>query len=193
MKNLVKLLLLLTLGAVICLPGMAMADFTLSSGAGTYWNIPQPGPQTPYYGDVPAGFTITAFDTYFVAPTTFTGNGTIGYGGSFITDGWGGTVVSGTESRATGPETTQLQWNYSFVGTVSYPMIFDINYFDGTTFVGHEHYSVGGNGGPYAGGFDMIQYIPAPLPPSVLLLGTGLLGLIGLRRKSRRGNRHDFR
>jgi hypothetical protein len=34
---------------------------------------------------------------------------------------------------------------------------------------------------------DQVQLNPVPLPPSALLLGTGLLGLLGLKRKTRRG------
>jgi hypothetical protein len=58
--------------------------------------------------------------------------------------------------------------------------------FNGTTFVGGAlvSFSTGGV-------WSATELTHAPLPPTVLLLGTGLLGLIGLRRKSRRNRKDD--
>ena len=186
-RNLLKIVMVLALAAVVCLPGMAMADFTLSS-AGTYWAAPKAGDPSlaPYAGGVPAGFSFTAFDTFFTDTTTFTGNGTIGYGGTFnATDGWTGTVVGAHESHASGNLATNgFKWDYIFAGSApTFPLVFDINYFNEGTFVGHEHYSI--NGRAYAGGFDLNQSNAVPIPPSALLLGSGLLGLVGIgwRRK----------
>ena len=89
-------LAVLALGAVICLPGIAMADITLSNtstGLSTYWS--QPGV-----------ITFDQFNTYFTDSAQFSStlvNGsaaTIGYGGSFAGDGWTGSYVSAIASTA---------------------------------------------------------------------------------------------
>ena len=183
MKKLFLVMLCLSMLAIM--PGMAAADYTLSS-AGTYWASPKPGDPSlaPYTGGVPTGFAFTSFDTYFSDTATFKGTGTIGYGGSFnLTDGWSGVILSDTKSRAMGGLTSTLKWDYSFAGTLKWPLVFDINYFNGSDFVGHEHYSISGQ--TYTGGFDKNQVVP--LPPSILLLGSGLLGLVGLgwRKKAK--------
>jgi hypothetical protein len=185
MKKLVRVFTLLVLAAGICLPGIAMADYTLSS-TGTYW------------ADPGNGVVFDRFDTYFTDTSTFSaaninGNAaTIGYLGSFVSDGWKGTRISDTVSRATGPATTTLIWDYNFSGSFpGFPQRFDVNYFKDSKFVGHEGYAITAYQ-KYQGGFDMVQYgsdmmqssvAQTPIPAAGWLLGTGLIGLIGVRRR----------
>lgn len=186
MKTLVKLLMLLTLGAVICLPGMASADYTFSSITGYFWE------------QSISGLAFDRIDTTITGPNLFSkvedaahNAATIDHGNNvFINAGWKGLYVSDTQSTAFGPAVVKLQWDWNFTGNVpdkALPMTLRIDYYSNNVLEGYELYTMG-SGGSYSG-----DYHPAPLPPTVLLLGTALLGLIGLRRKFRHGNRHDFR
>jgi hypothetical protein len=162
-----------------------MADYTLSS-IGTYWSDPD------------GSISFNRFDTYLSGSGTFSSTdkagsvATIGYTGSFGGDGWRGTKISNTISQATGPDVTTLKWDYNFTGSFAgFPLRFDINYFKDGKFVGHEGYTITAYQ-TYQGGFDMTQYgmnmiqssvAQTPIPAAGWLLGTGLLGLIGVRRK----------
>ena len=182
MKKFRKVIMLLAVAAVICLPGMAMADYTLQAGTNFYWS--QPG-----------SITFDQFDTYFSNGTTFSSAvidgdvATIGWGGSFNgTDGWVGTKISDTLSRATGNDTSVLNWNYNFNGALpaSYPLTFDINYYLDGRFVGHEGYQITAwNTYTPPNGFNQVEYNSnaVPEPATMLLLGFGLVGLAGARRK----------
>jgi hypothetical protein len=176
MRIFARTFVMLALIAGVCLPGTAKADFTLSS-IGTYWSDP---------GGM---ISFNRFDTYLSGPATFSstvgagGAATIGYEGSFGSDGWSGVRISNILSRATGPAVTTLEWDYNFAGSFAgFPERFDINYFKDGKFVGHERYTIIAYQ-TYQGGFDMTQFTHAPIPPAGWLLGTGLIGLLGVRRK----------
>jgi hypothetical protein len=188
-----RMLVVVALALAICLPGMALADTTLSAALGYGWEMPKSGDPSlaPYAGGVPSPFTITSFEVYFSDTVTFSstvdssGNAAIiAYGGtSFVDNNWTGNYVSGNYATASGDAISSgLKWDFNFLSTPIRPITFDINYFNAGTFVGHEHYTFP-IGGTYAGGFDMTR---VPLPPSVLLMGTGLLGLVGLAWRRRK-------
>jgi hypothetical protein len=179
MKRFLIAFVLLTPMFLSALPGAARAEFTLSGSTGLYWS--QPG--------VALVSQFDRFDTYFSDSAVFSGSdvggsaATIGYGGSFSgADGWKGIKISDTVSQALGPAVTNLNWDYYFSGSFAYPQKFDINYFRNNIFVGHESYTITGYQA-YRGGFDMVQYTHAPIPAAGWLLGTGLVGLIGIRRR----------
>jgi hypothetical protein len=187
MKLFARVAMLFGLLAVICLPGIAMADFTLSS-IGTYWSDPG------------GSILFDRFETYYSGAATFSGAAvndsaaTIGYRGSFSSAGWTGEKISDTVSRAFGPAVTTLNWDYNFSGGfASLPQRFDINYFKGDTFIGHEGYSITAYQ-TYQGGFDKTLYAPValmaaaapvPIPAAGWLLGAGLICLVGVRRRVR--------
>jgi len=173
MKSKGFILVAVLLAGLVCMPGTASADFTLSS-VGTYWS--QPGT-----------ISFDRFDTYFTDTATFSnavvlGNvATIDYNGTFNAAGWTGTKISGTVSQATGPAIVNMAWDYNFSGTFAgFPIRFDINYFKNGSFLGHEGYTIVNQ--TYTGGFDQIPYAPVPIPPTVWMLGAGLMGM-GLFRK----------
>ena len=138
--------------------------YRLEDMIGFVWLAP-PGDASllPYTSGVPAGFKFDAFDTYFTGPANFAGAGTI----DFSVGGWSATAV-GKISKSSGPKKDSMRWSYLFAGVkpdpFPYPVTFDINYFDGGIFVGHEHfvftalntYDTTGT----VSGFDMTQYTP---------------------------------
>jgi hypothetical protein len=179
-------------------PGQNGQNFTLSSGMGFYWTSPNPAA----FGY--SHITFNNFNTYIsVGNEIFSiipvgGNvATIAYGDFKHWTGYMGDNTATSIAKGGDPISTlnnSLAWNYylySSSGVVTYPITFDINYFyyDGSSniFRGHEHYEITGYSeyNITTGKYDTTQYFPTPLPPSVLLLGSGLLslGFLGWRRK----------
>jgi hypothetical protein len=153
---------------LICQPGVASADFLLSS-LGFNWtnNPPEPGP-------------IDRIDTYILAGNiTFSAALVGGNAGTVnLTNGsFTGSVINNNLSRATSatPFTGTMNWDYNFAGTYSgAPFTLGINYYIGGVFKISETYTYNGSGvwtGAPSGS-------PVPIPGSLLLLGTGLVGLV---------------
>jgi hypothetical protein len=181
-RRLVKLLMFWTLGLLICLPGVAAADYPFSTLTGYFWQ------------QSINGLPFDRIETTITGPNVFSaavdanGNAaTIDHGNNvFIAAGWQGSYVSDTQSIATGPAVVNLQWDWNFAGSIpdpALPMTLKIDYYYDGVLEGYELYTMG-SGGSYSG-----DYRYAPLPPTLLLLGTGLLGLLGLRHKSGRAQK----
>jgi len=191
LKTLVKLFILLSLGAVICLPGMASADYIQN------WT------ENGLYGTPATYQTWDTAEAFLLSPGTWIGTGlTINSG-----TGWTATLINPTYALATGnPFISRTQGNFFFTTSatdLTGPFSFDWvlssggTITKGGTIVGVQRsIYTPGVGWSYA---DVTANPPlenrshAPLPPTALLLGTGLLGLLGLRRKSKRGHKNDSR
>ena len=187
MKVLIKLLILLTLGAVICLPGMAVADWT-SVDQGWYDNYP--------LANAPA-VNLDRIDFYITDGTAFGSGGVVEYGSPGFS-GWTITNLSATHIVATNASApTSGTWMYQLADpgpAANWTLIWN-GFYQGNFVLGETDNVINGacDFGPSGNGvyFSDTPYTPVPLPPTLLLLGTGLLGLIGLRRKPRRGNSDD--
>jgi hypothetical protein len=176
MKTLVKLLMLLTLGAVICLPGMALADTTFQQfttdfkpNAFYLW-MDQTNPVFSGVTGLPAGWDLFIDESgkEYIS-TNNTNNSNITF-----TQSWTSTGAMPTFSFQWAEVSWDANWGkYTLLGsgTLSHT----------TGWVVSSNFTHG----------QEIQS-PVPLPPTVLLLATGLLGLIGLRRQFKSGNKDDF-
>jgi len=150
-RTLIKSLMLLALGAVISLPGMAAADYPFSSITG-------------YFGEQSiSGLAFDRIDTTSQGPNLFsavvdgTGNAaTIDHGNNvFITASWKGLYVSDTKSTAFGPAVVKLQWDWNFMGNVpnpALPMTLGIDHYSNNVLEGYELYTMG-SGGSYSGDY----------------------------------------
>jgi len=167
----------------------AAADWSFRFGDNGYW----PATNTTY--------NFTRVDFFITTPNSsvWTPQGV----NNFSASGWSSTVVNPTYATASGPPATgAVFWTLNFTGSPPATFNFDYLVYTGNTVV--SAYSMVLNNGTWnsnqntgsGGGWSTIvvpdmQTIPSnydttpiPLPGTILLLGTGLLGVILFRRKT---------
>ena len=192
MKTVIESLIVLALAANICMPGVASAYLT----GGTWMETGAETGYTPF----------TKIEVFADASITLTD--VVRYG--LNAPGWTNSLVNHRYAAAEGPPPGSLRftWQCPHPG-VQYREI-EYLVWNGTTLNSQQHLIFNQNGwyvppgtrswGYYQGDGVQDFYdkpLPssshAPLPPTMLLLGTGLLGLIGLRWKCRRDHKQGLR
>jgi hypothetical protein len=187
-QNLPKFMAMLSLAAFVCLPGMADADYIQG------WS------ENGRYGTPATQQIWDKAEAFLVSGGTWTAPGL-----TIIEPDWAATLINPTYARATGPAfDSSVQGGFAFTTyatdrTSTDPFVFDWILSYGDTIVGFDRLTWT----PAAGGgwtFSESE-IPAaqfaeqsarenraavPIPPTMLLMGSGLVGLILLRRKNRR-------
>ena len=175
MKTLVKLLILLTLGAVICLPGMAYADYVQSwTENGIYQGVTQ---------------TWDKEEIFLKTPGNWTGTGLSGFSAA----GWSPLLqlINPQYALATGPlynPTVSGNFTYTTSSTdLTNTYIWDMFLWNGATLVGVQRSTWTSAAGwvytDLTANPPFENRSPVPLPPTPLLLGSGLVGLALLRRR----------
>ena len=182
-KNLPKFMVMLALAAVVCLPAMASADYVQS------WY------ENGLYGNPASYQTWDTAEAFLLSPGTWIGTGlTINSG-----TGWTMTLINPRYALAT--TATAYVSNaseYFYFATratdLTGPFSFDwVLSSGGTIAEGGKIVGVFNLTGTPSGGWTPTEYAPtappqenrahAPIPPSVMLLGSGLVGLVLLRRR----------
>lgn len=181
-KNFLKFTVMLVLASVICLPGMAAAYLT----GGTWIET---GAETGY-----APFT--KIEVFADADTTLTD--VVLYGLSAT--GWTNTLVNSRYSVAEGPPPGYVLFTWQFPDPGN--QIREIEYlvWYGNTLISQQHLAFNQSGWYVPSGTGQWGYYPGdgvhdisgdplpsksstPIPPTLLLLGSGLVGLGLLRRR----------
>ena len=172
-QDLLKFSVMLGLAAVICLPGLASADYvqTWSENGlygGTYktWDTAEAFLRTPAISWAGTGLTIES--------------GT----------GWTAALINPQYALATGSAyDVQNSENFNFTtSTTAGSFSFDWVLSSGGNIVGVDHLTWTSGGGwtgteiPSASA-PVENRSPVPLPPTLLLLGSGLVGLLLLRQR----------
>ena len=182
----------MALAAKLCMPGVALAYLT----GGTWIET---GAET---GSAP----FTKIEVFADASTTLTD--IVLYGLS--SPGWTNTLVNPRYSVAQGPYTGSVLFTWQFPDPGDQYREIEYLVWNGDALNSQQHLTFNQSGwqvplgtgswGYYSGDGVQDFYdnpLPSsssvPLPPTVLLLVTGLLGLLGLRRKCKRGHKNDFR
>ena len=172
-KNFLKFTVMLALAAAICLPGMASADYVQS------WV------ENGKYGTSASYQTWDTAEAFLLSPGTWIGTGLT------ITSptGWTATLINPQYALATGPA---YSGNFYFTTratnlTGTDPFSFDWVLSNQGTIVGVQRsiYTPGGGWSyvDFTGNIPTENRSPVPLPPAMLLLGSGLVGLLLLRRR----------
>lgn len=179
--KLLSYLAILALGAVICLPGMACADYV------------QPWTENGIYQG--ATQTWDKMEIFLKTPGNWTGTGLSGFSAA----GWSAVFINPQYVLATGPlYDPDVSGNFLYTTSSTDrtdPYTWDMFLWNGATIVGVQRSTWTSAGWVYS---DLTADPPAenrshiPTPPTLLLLGTGLLGLLGLRRKSRSPDPGNF-
>jgi hypothetical protein len=174
LKTLVKSLAILALSTVILLPGVASADYTYTQ---TWY-------ENGLYG-TPA--TVKTFDMVkailVTSDATWVGTGLTG----LTAPGWSVDLVNPQTAQASAASlyNVAVSGNFGFTTTATTPTDSGVTFqwllYNGGTFVGGELITFS-SGGVWSAS----EMTHAPIPGSLVLLGTGLVGLIGLCRKPRR-------
>jgi hypothetical protein len=189
-KKMLNLIFILVLGAVICLPCMAMA-----------WTLPGTFIEN---GTDPNGVNhgqFTKIEIFMIDGSTF--DAPFIQEASIVGVGWSSTLVNPIYSLSTGPLTNLLgPFTVDLPDPSTQSHVLDYLVWDDNTLLYSQRVTWNGtgsggdyngwsypildsNGSTYAYNGTSGNYDRAPIPPSVLLLGTGLLGLISLRRNSK--------
>jgi hypothetical protein len=191
MKNLIKSLIVMALAAKLCMPGVAWAYLT----GGTWIETGAENGSAPF----------TKIEVFADASTTLTD--VVLY--DLSATGWTNTLVNPQYSVAQGPYTGSVTFTWQFPDPGDQYREIEYLVWNGTTLNSQQHLAFNQSGwfvpngtgswGYYQGDGDQDFYknplpssSPVPLPPTVLLLATGLLGLLGLRRRCKGNHKEDL-
>jgi hypothetical protein len=187
-----RALLLVVLGAVFCFPNLARA-WTLS---GAFYENGT-GPNGVNYGKFDKIEIFMMDGSIFNAP--FIQNASLpgGWSSNLVDSKY--TLVTGTLTNLLGPFTVELPDPSTTSHVLDY-LVWDDNTLlysqritwngtgSGGTYNGWSYPLLASDGSTYTINGVTGTYDRAPLPSTLILLGSGLLGLIGLRRKSKSGH-----
>jgi hypothetical protein len=134
-------------------------------------------------------YNLDKFEFFMVTPSSFADPPQDG----FSVAGWEADLVNPHYSLATGPGAGYLSWTFNFAGAASTPVTLDWLAYSGGALVGQARVAFTGSSFSYTNNTVLNANDPiydraatVPVPPSVLLFGSALLGLGLLRGRSRK-------
>jgi hypothetical protein len=179
-KRFLRISLLLALAMIICLPAVALADININLNFDIADTASLSDVNQPYYNLFNWGGDWSVQGGQAVAQ----GNVTISLksndpfqfeGAYFASNGAASLTITGTHGDGSPDSTTTL----SLLSPDTYS-------FNWSNIIQLSFAPVGGSGGSFFMD-DFKDVAGVPLPPSALLLGSGLLGLVGLGWRRRKG------
>lgn len=185
-KNLVKLLVFLALGVVICSPGLAFGTYVET------WY------ENGLYGSPTAAQTWDTAEAFLLSDGAWEGTGL----SNFSAEGWTATLINPQYALATGPShNSKVMGDFYYTTSATDrtdPFIYDWVLSNQGAIVGiyrviwtpetnwTPSFEIFPEAAPLENRSQGLGANAVPLPPSALLLVSGLVGLALLRRKKRR-------